>query len=518
MKPKSLVIFQTAITLFFCQNIFAQYGITGIVTGSSNAPISDTIFNRKGAGVQSATTGLSGRWDSTGTDFKLVFNASTANIVSITDVKIDGIGDGNRLPFSMIAKVKRVANASVGNDGNYFPFFVAANASPASSVASGVISLNGPEVNNMETALVSNNINTGFHNIFQNSNLNVHYANIERIDYIFQNGFLPAPGSDLRKVGFTIYDASETGNPFKIGGIKSINNVTNDVSGYVTPIMAISASRFGNKLLANSRDFVIFQKDPSFNNCESRPSIVINQNLRGVFISLATLGFVDGEKVYGFSLFADDIPVSASESYLLNYQGFPINSNSNDMLDLVNGVGLYSFSQTVLATSTVLNATLQNSKVLLQWNVVSFTDVDKVFLQKAFGNMVYNNVSEVATNQSSFIDESLRADVSYYRLKIVMKSGAVKYSNIQMVHSKISNTQIFPTIVNDMLYMSSNNILANKPVSISIYNLDGKLVQSFSKMGSATMNFEVSSLQKGMYIISITQNKEIIIRQKFIKN
>jgi hypothetical protein len=517
MKPKSLIILQTLIATLLCQNIFAQFGITSITTTSSNLPTSDTIFNRKGAGVKSITTGLEDRWDSSGTNFKLVFNAGTEDNTSVSSINITDFGVAYRLPFSVIAKVKRVANTEVASVGNHFPFFVAANEAPASSQAIGVISLNGPEVNSIETALVSNNINTGYNNIFQNNSLNVHYTNIERIDYIFPNGFIPAAGADLRKIGFTIFDACETGNPFKAGGIKSINNA-NEVSSYVTPILSVAASSFGNKLLSYSRDFVIFQKDPIFNNAESRPSIKFNQNMRGVFISLKKLGFQDGEKVYGFSLFADDILESASESYLLNYQGFPTNSNSGQMLDLVNSIGLYSFNQSVLASPTVLSATLQNSKVLLQWNATSFADVDKVFLQKASGNMVYNNVSEVATNQSSFIDESLSTDVSYYRLKIIMKSGEIKYSNIQMVHSKISSTQIFPTVANDLLYVSSNNIISNKPVSISIYNLDGKLVQSYTKMGSATMNFEVSSLQKGMYIISVMQNNEVIIRQKFIKS
>jgi Secretion system C-terminal sorting domain len=518
MKPTLSFVIQLLAVLFFSQNTFAQLGITTISTVSNNIPTADTIFNRKGAGVQSMFSGLSGRWDSTGTNFKVVFNAGNTDNIAITDIDVAGLGIGTRLPFAAIAKVKRVANAQVGHNGDHFPYFAAVNSLPSATETSGTFLLNAPEVTSMETALVSNNINTGYDNVFQNNNVNVHYGNIERIDYIFSTGFIPAAGADLTKIGFTIYDGGDDANAFKIGGIKSLNNLL-DPTGYITPIASVSPANFGNKLLSSFTDFVIFQKDPDFNICESRPSIKVNQNMRGVFVSLANLGFTDGQKVYGFSIFANDIPASSTEAYLLNYEGYPTNSNSNDMLDLVNSLGVYSFNQTVvLSSATVLTASLQQSKVLLQWNTASLLDAQKVYVQRASGNMVYSNLAEINSNQPSFIDETAREDIAYYRLKIITLSGAIKYSNIQVIRSKFSDTQIFPTVANHQLYITSNSIAVNKPISISIFNLDGKLIQSISKTASNSMSVDVTNLQKAMYIISVTQNDNIIIRQKFIKH
>jgi hypothetical protein len=366
------------------------------------------------------------------------------------------------------------------------------------------------------TALVSNNINTGYDNIFQNNN--VHYGNVERIDYIFSTGFTPAAGADLTKISFTIYDGGDDGNPFKVGGIKTLNN-TNDPAGYLTPLASVTTANYGNKLLSPFIDVVIFQKDPVFNICVSRPSVKINQNMRGVFVSLASLGFVEGQRVYGFSIFANDIPASSSEAYLLNYEGYPTSSNSGDMLDLLNSIGLYVFNQSVvLSSATVLTAALQNSKVLLQWNAASLANAQKVYLQRASGNMVYDNITEINVSQSSFVDETARETVAYYRLKIITTSGVIKYSNIQLIRSKFSDTQIFPTVASDQLYITSNTIAINKPITISIFNLDGKLLQSISKSASNSMSVDVANLQKAMYIISLTQNNEVVIRQKFIKN
>jgi hypothetical protein len=518
MKPKRLLIIQLIFALLFTQSIYAQVGITNINTTANNLPTSDTIFNRKGAGVQSMFSGLSGRWDSIGTNFKVVFNAGNTDNISITDIDVAGLGTGTRLPFTALAKVRRVANAQVGNTGDHFPYFVAVNSAPLSTEKAGIFLLNAPEVTSMETALVSNNINTGYDNIFQNNNVNVHYGNVERIDYIFPTGFTPIAGADLTKIGFTIYDGGDDGNPFKVGGIKTLNNL-NDPSDYLTPLASITNANYGNKLLSPFVDVVIFQKDPVFNICESRPSVKVNQNMRGVFVSLASLGFVDGQKVYGFSIFADDIPASSTESYLLNYEGYPTNSNSGDMLDLVNSIGLYVFNQSVvLSSSTVLTATLQSSKVLLQWNATSLANAQKVYLQKASGNMVYDDLAEINTNQSSFVDEAVRETIAYYRLKIITTSGVIKYSNIQLIRSKFSDTQIFPTVATDQLYITLNNIAINKPIYISIFNLGGKLVQSISKTASNSMSVDVANLQNGMYIISLTQNNEVIKRQKFIKN
>jgi hypothetical protein len=517
MKPKLSLIIQLFALLFFAQNVSAQMGITSITTIGNDAPTADTIFNRKGAGVRSGSAGLSGRWDSVGTNFKLVYNAGTNDVVSISDINIASIGTGTRIPVSAIAKVKRVANIYVNHAGDHFPYFVASNASPLSSENTGTFLLNGPEVVSMENAMISNNINIGFDNVFQNNLQNVHYANIERVDYIIPNGLTTNVNDDLNYIGFTIYDRG-VGDDFKIAGIKNLN-INNEVADYMALVKTVTASDFGDNLLATNIDYTIFQRDPNFNGSESRPSVNTNENMRGVFISLASLGFVSGQTVYGFSLFDSDINNTNTDvHYLLDYQNFPTNTNSTNMLDLVNSIGMYNFNKSVLSSPTVLNASLQNEKVLLQWSTASLADAQKIYLQRASGNMVYSNLAEINSNQLSFVDESTREDIVYYRLKIITVSGVVKYSNIQLIRSKISDTQIFPTVANDQLYITSNSIAVNKPIAIAIYNVDGKLIQSISKTASRSMSVDVAYLKKAMYIICITQNNEVVIRQKFIKN
>ncbi len=240
--------------------------------------------------------------------------------------------------------------------------------------------------------------------------------------------------------------------------------------------------------------------------------------MRGVFVSLASLGFVDGQRVFGFSIFADDISATSSETYLLNYEGYPTNTNNTDMLDLVNSAGLYSINQSVLSTNTVLKATLQNRKVLLQWNTISNVETNKVFLQKSSIIFDYNDIAEVGSNQSMYTDEHIISDVAYYRLKLIQQNGSIKFSNIQFVHTKANTTQVFPSVATDVLNFRSNAVSTLFPITISIYNIEGKLVYNSLEKSSSFLKINITSLKNGMHIIKVSQNNKDIISQKFIKN
>ncbi len=516
MKPKLLQIVMSIMTLVFCQNLLAQVGISSISTGNSNLATADTLFNRKGGGVKSSITGLADRWDSVGTNFKLVFNAGAADSVFVNAVTITGVGTGIRLPFNAIAKVRRVANADVNNTSDHFSYWTAVNGAPAATDNTGTFLVSAPEIRSLENALVANNINTGVDNIFQNQSENVHYANIERIDYIIPNGILPADAAEITKLGFTIYGRG-TGKSFKIAGIKKIDD-NGDPSVFVTPLLAVEGSDFGSNLLATNMDYVVFQKDPNFSYCESRPSIKMSENIKGVFVSFESLGFMPSQKIYGFSIFASDVPTGSSSAYLQDYTGFPTNTNGTDMLDLVNSFAVVSFNQSVLASASVLKATLQNTKVLLQWNTESSIQIEKLVLQKASNNSLYEDVVILNLNQTSYVDETQNGDVAYYRLKTVLKDGNIKYSNIQFISFKTKITKVFPTITNAVLNISSNALQINKPAAIKIYSFEGKLIYSTIEKASSFMHVDVASLQKGMYLIVVSQNDEKICSQQFIKN
>ena len=65
--------------------------------------------------------------------------------------------------------------------------------------------------------------------------------------------------------------------------------------------------------------------------------------------------------------------------------------------------------------------------------------------------------------------------------------------------------------------ITSNTNIPNKPISIFIHTVDGKLVQTQNKIANDFMTIDISKLQNAVYIITLIQNNELVIRQKFVK-
>jgi Secretion system C-terminal sorting domain len=66
--------------------------------------------------------------------------------------------------------------------------------------------------------------------------------------------------------------------------------------------------------------------------------------------------------------------------------------------------------------------------------------------------------------------------------------------------------------------MKSSSIIPNKPLSIKIYNLLGKLIISTTASASSNMTFDIASLKEGIYMIVLAQNNEVMFTKKFFKN
>lgn len=521
MKKKPLLYF---VFLFFVNYGYSQIGVTSITTTSYNLTAPPTITNRLGAGVTQASNGVQTRFDSTGTNFTINFNTSaTADSIAVSTVTIASIGTGSLLNVNAIAKVRRVANANVPSAGEHYPFWATVSAGfPANNATTGTFNITAPEISTLENALVTNNISTGYDNVFQNTNANVHYANIERLDYVIPLGFTPSGSADLTRIGFTIYDRG-TGDPFKIAGIKALN-ASNDPSDYnvitASPFascLAVAGANFGANLLATNINYIIFQKDPRFNNSESRPSVSGNQNIRGVFISLASLGYTAGQTVYGFSLIPDDMATSTTVANLLNFSAYPTTTANTSILDLVNGLGVANFSQIVLSNNVKLTAKKVGKNVLLSWISNSSNLNASTILQRGLRTDNYINLTNLSVNSNSFLDTNPIDGTSFYRLKFIAADGKIDYSNAQVINTKKTGATIFPTIVSNMLFIKPDASFSNKPISIIIYSLDGKLINAVIESYNTLISFNTSHLTRGKYFIVLKQDNTKMVSQYFVK-
>ena len=193
------------------------------------------------------------------------------------------------------------------------------------------ISLSSQFADTMEEILLANIINRGVDNVFCNTgNGDGNNNNIERIDYIFDDGY-PAYGN-LRKKGFMVMDRGGN-DALQIAAILELSSSNTPVR-WSSPVL-LTTTNWGNSGI--TLDTIVYRGyDGNY-----RPSAdVSEQPLTGQYIEWEEFGITTNTLVFGYTLVAADVP--ATQDWL-NVNAFPLNttegSNSGG-LDLMSGGAL----------------------------------------------------------------------------------------------------------------------------------------------------------------------------------
>lgn len=213
-----------------------------------------------------------------------------------------------------------------------------------------------PQVLTQEEGLLNEILNRGSDNFFSNTgNLTGanNFNNIERADFVISAGITINNINQLNDIGFLI---SERGgnDSFKIAAITAIDAVGNPTS--FGPVIAISPDPVTNAPWGQTgpsiRTIVTRQEETE---TTARPSTIVNnQTISGIFFSLADLGANVGDTVFGYALFANDLPNNVTSNDLLNINSniiYPNNTNQGPQqggLDLIAGGGIFINQGTTL--------------------------------------------------------------------------------------------------------------------------------------------------------------------------
>ena len=227
-------------------------------------------------------------------------------------------------------ELRRVDNGGTTGD-RHIIFF---EEEPSPSSGSATFSLKPEYVATMEEALRSRFINRGSDNVFANQggdNIN----NIERIDYIFEDGITVPTDNDEQ--GFLVLERGGN-DDFNIAPITSLDT-NDDPDGYGTVIAASLADWVDS---STSLDTDVLN---GFNGNLFETADVGNQAIAGMFFSFADLGLSAGDTVYGYSLAGGDATTNSTNFVnFTNSSYFPTNtddtSNGEGGLDLVAGGGV----------------------------------------------------------------------------------------------------------------------------------------------------------------------------------
>jgi hypothetical protein len=489
----------------------AQSPITQIAY-SANSAATVTETNIKGAGYSFS------QWTNAA-NFTVNYSSSvTDDVLNITSFNV---GATNFIPVSppyTYAQVKRAGNSVITDNRNFITSWNRISSSPATAATSGIFNCDGPKITSMESALLTNNINTGYDNVFNNTTGSPHYNNIERVDYIVPTGY--AAISTPNKAGFAIFDRG-VGDSFKIAAITSLD-VTGNPSGYKT-LVTVPISKFSAAgLLGANFNYTIFVSDPLVALGEIRPSTQNSQNIRGVYISLQDLGIAVNEAVYGYSLFGQDVNPALGH-VLTNPATFPTNSSFANCLDLVN---VNSFFQSGIVILPVKLASFtstynkRNNRIDLNWETTLEQGLQNFIIEKSSNGTDWKAIGTVKssgiTNGSNyfFADDKLSSTPKlYYRLKMVNEDGSAQYSGI-ILQNNTSLTEI-NLIINDNSLVLKTVIKAKEA---HLIDASGKKMQSKKDIKpGADIQFSLNSLASGLYIVLLVDESNTPYSKKFMK-
>jgi trimeric autotransporter adhesin len=174
-------------------------------------------------------------------------------------------------------------------------------------------------------------------------------------------------------------------------------------------------------------------------------------------------------------------------------------------------------------------AVLQNAKVPLNWMAIANKEIDRFEIERSADNSTYAKIGIVTgtvklnePQSFGFTDDitGINSSIIYYRLKVIAKTGEIRYSNVLFVRVALAKTPV--TIMpNPASSNVSINLYVDKSVAVKIILLDkvGKKVLSQNESltkGFNNINLNLDKFSEGVYAIIIETPVERIVRQLMI--
>ena len=172
---------------------------------------------------------------------------------------------------------------------------------------------------------------------------------------------------------------------------------------------------------------------------------------------------------------------------------------------------------------------VQNKQVPLSWTIITEKEIDHFEVERSTDNSTYTKTGVVTgtaiLNQQQnfgYTDDisGISNEIIYYRLKVIGKTGEIKYSQILVIRRSLINNQ-----VNMMPNPASNyvtiNMSVDKNIQVEIVLIDkiGQKVLSEKRSlvrGANNLTLDLSKFSEGVYAVVIETGSEKIIKQLII--
>ncbi|MCC7526559.1 MAG: T9SS type A sorting domain-containing protein [Chitinophagaceae bacterium] len=310
----------TLVFSIFTSVSFAQSAITAANTTDVTLPASGSTYNANGAtGSAFSGTNFNYRWGAaSGASANKVFlNSFVAN----SNTYVFDYG------FSLAIVLNRVNNSVVSGIRDLVYNEGARNTSPNPDE----VNINAPYVPAMTTLFIGNDdLRSGTDNLFGNQgDGSDNNNNIERLDVRINGNDGYLIGNPALE-GFAVFErgAVNAHDPFVVSVITSLDGMGNP-NGYTGLYRAVAGS-YGATNPIPDANYMVTRRDGGVGNL-LLSAIVSTQGVGGIFFRFSDFGFTAGTRVYGYSLTANDFPVSATAADMVDFTNatnFPLNTTS----------------------------------------------------------------------------------------------------------------------------------------------------------------------------------------------
>ena len=173
-------------------------------------------------------------------------------------------------------------------------------------------------------------------------------------------------------------------------------------------------------------------------------------------------------------------------------------------------------------------ASIQNDHTKLNWTVLCEQEIEQFVVQRSIDGINFSDVITVAGRAVVNVAESytttddvsiVPAEMLYYRLRIISRSGKTRLSDIVAIrHSRESTTdvQLLPNPVRSQLQLlisSTSSLIAD----VYIMDENGRVVQKYKEnvqQGNNTFTYsQVRRLPVGLYYLRLNIGNEIITKK-----
>jgi hypothetical protein len=162
----------------------------------------------------------------------------------------------------------------------------------------------------------------------------------------------------------------------------------------------------------------------------------------------------------------------------------------------------------------------------LNWTVAQEVDFSHYEVLRSSNGKDFVKIGEVYPENKStemknytFLDASVKADLAYYKLNLINEDGSSSFSNLLVINHIVVApviTKLYPNPATTTLLVSLEGVDAEVS-TITIQDLSGKIVYSTETSDVSTL-LNINELNKGLYLIKVSNSNGIVSVSRFAKN